>query len=46
MAQKSNTTVNKQLIKRITVIDREIGEKRYPNKERLAVRLEVSTKTI
>lgn len=46
MAQKPKASVNKLLIKRIAVIDREIGEKRFPNKDRLASRLSVSTKTI
>ncbi len=39
-------TVSKALLKRIAVIDREIGQNRYPNKERLASRLGVSAKTI
>ena len=46
MAQAQKATVNKAFLKRLTVIDREIGEKRFPNKERLANKLEVSTKTI
>ncbi|HEY5125419.1 MAG TPA: WYL domain-containing transcriptional regulator [Ignavibacteria bacterium] len=40
------TFVHKSLLKRLACIDREIGEKRFPNKERLAKKLEVSSKTI
>ncbi len=46
MAKSKKTLVSKLLLKRIAIIDREIGQKRYPNKERLADRLGVSTKTI
>lgn len=37
---------NRALIKRIAVIDREIGEKRFPTKEKLSKLLEVSSKTV
>jgi len=46
MSKKENTTVSKSLLKRIAVIDREIGEGRFPNKDRLAKHLGVSEKTI
>lgn len=46
MPIKKKTLVSKDLLKRIAVIDREIGSKRYPNKERLAKHFSVSTKTI
>lgn len=46
MAQSKKAAINKALLKRLTVIDREIGEKRFPNKDRLATILEVSSKTI
>lgn len=46
MTKQKNTTVSKSLLKRIAVIDREIGQKRFPNKERLAKHLDVSEKTI
>lgn len=41
-----NSNISKSLIKRLAVIDREVGEKRFPNRERLAKRLGVSSKTI
>lgn len=46
MAKLNKTEVNKSLLKRLTYIDREIGEKRFPNKIMLSKRLGVSTKTI
>lgn len=46
MKKNKNILVNKSLIKRLAVIDREISALRYPNKERLAKHLCVSTKTI
>jgi len=46
MSKQKNITVSKSLLKRMAVIDREIGQKRFPNKERLAKHLEVSEKTI
>jgi proteasome accessory factor B len=46
MAKSKKTEVNKSLLKRLTYIDREIGEKRFPNKIMFAKRLGVSTKTI
>ena len=46
MAKSKKTEVNKSLLKRLTYIDREIGEKRFPNKILLSKRLGVSTKTI
>jgi len=46
MSKEINTSFNREQIKRVAVIDKEVGEKRYPNKERLADRLGVSSKTI
>lgn len=46
MLKQNKSIVSKSLLKRIAVIDREIGKKRYPNKERLSKHLEVSEKTI
>jgi predicted DNA-binding transcriptional regulator YafY len=46
MAKLKNSEVNKSLLKRLTYIDREIGEKRFPNKIMLSKRLGVSAKTI
>jgi predicted DNA-binding transcriptional regulator YafY len=46
MANVQKSTIHKALLKRLTTIDREIGEKRFPNKERLANKLQISTKTI
>ncbi len=46
MPDTNKSTVHKSLLKRLAVIDREIGCKRFPKKERLAQLLEVSEKTI
>ncbi len=46
MLKQNKSIVSKSLLKRIAVIDREIGKKRYLNKERLSKHLEVSEKTI
>ena len=46
MAKSKKTEVNKSLLKRLTYIDREIGERRFPNKILLSKKLGVSTKTI
>jgi len=46
MTKQKKNAVNKSLLKRLTYIDREIGEKRFPNKILLSKRLGVSTKTI
>jgi proteasome accessory factor B len=46
MGQNQKVTVNKALLKRLATIDREISEKRFPNKIILAKLLDVSSKTI
>ncbi|MFA5010532.1 MAG: WYL domain-containing protein [Ignavibacteria bacterium] len=46
MAKQNKTLVGKELLARIAVINREIKAGRFPNKERLARSLSVSTKTI
>ncbi len=46
MAKLKKAVVGKDLLRRISKINREIKDGRFPNKERLARSLEVSTKTI
>lgn len=46
MGKNQKVTVNKALLKRLATINREISEKRFPNKIILAKLLDVSSKTI